>query len=114
MQEFSIQLNDEPGSLAIHCEVIAEAGVNILAIAAVGDEHARVAIVTDDSEGTRGALDAHGASYSECALQTTTLPHQPGSLAAFTRSLAENGINLNSLYVLSYDGENCDVGYTAA
>jgi hypothetical protein len=114
MEEFNVELSNEPGSLAAHCEALAEAGVNILAIAAVGNSHARVAIVTNDSEETRAALDANGATYSVNELHTVSLAHEPGSLAAFTRSLAENAVNLRSLYILSYSDDSCDIGYTTA
>jgi hypothetical protein len=114
MEEFNVELSNEPGSLAANCEALAEAGVNILAIAAVGNSHARVAIVTNDSEATRAALDANGATYSVNELHTVSLAHEPGSLAAFTRSLAENAINLRSLYILAYSVDSCDIGYTTA
>jgi hypothetical protein len=114
MEEFNVELSNEPGSLAEHCEALAEAGVNILAIAAVGNSHARVAIVTDDAEATRAALKSNGAPYTVNEVHTVSLAHEPGSLAAFTRSLAENAINLRSLYILAFSDDSCDVGYTTA
>ncbi len=45
-------------------------------------------------------------------LNTATLRHEPGSLGAFTRGLAENGINLQSIYIMSTDGDDVLVGYS--
>jgi len=70
------------------------------------------AIVTDNAEATAAALDGIGANYRVSTLNTVTLPHSPGSLAEFTRGLANDGVNLRSLYVLSISGDSAEVGYT--
>ena len=70
--------------------------------------------VTDDAEATRAALESNGAPYTVNEVHTVSLAHEPGSLAAFTRSLAENAINLRSLYILAFSDDSCDVGYTTA
>jgi hypothetical protein len=38
--------------------------------------------------------------------------NEPGSLAAFTRSLADDGVNLRSVYVLSTSEDSVVMGYT--
>jgi acetolactate synthase small subunit len=47
-------------------------------------------------------------------LETVVLHHEPGSLGVFTRSLAENGINLQSLYIMKTDGDEVHIGYSTA
>lgn len=112
MKEFRIHLNDSPGALADHCEVIAAAGVNILAVAGVGDAAASAAVLTDNPDATHAALVGIGASFAVADLKTATLEHKPGSLAAFTRGLADSGVNLRSLYVMSVDDGSATIGYT--
>ena len=112
MEEFLIQLEDVPGSLATCCEAIAEAGVNIVTGAGLGSEHAVAAVVTDDDVGTRAALDGVGASYSVSDLQTVLLPDKPGSLASCARSLADAGVNLRSIYLVSSGEDGYLMGYT--
>lgn len=112
MKEFRIFLNDEPGSLADHCDAIAAAGVNILAIAGIGESGASAALLTDNPEATQAALSEMGAKFNESDLKTATLDHKPGALAAFTRGIAESGINLRSLYVMSVTGGQATIGYT--
>jgi hypothetical protein len=45
-------------------------------------------------------------------LHTIELVNEPGSLAAFTRSLADEGVNLRSVYVLSTNEDSVVMGYT--
>jgi hypothetical protein len=112
MDEYLIQLEDVPGSMAACCEAIADAGVNIVSGAGLGSEHAVAALVTDDNDATRAALDGIGANYTVGELHTIKLVNEPGSLAMFTRSLADNGVNLRSVYVLSTSEDSVVMGYT--
>ena len=105
-------MNDEPGALADHCEAIAAADVNILAVVAVGGDTASAAILTDNPDATSRALDGMGASYTVADLKSAKLNHKPGSLAAFTRGMGNSGVNLTSLYVMSIDGDSATIGYT--
>lgn len=112
MKEFRLTMDDAPGSLATHCEAIAAAGVNILAIVAIGDGSASAAILTDNPSATISALDAIGANYTVSNLKSAKLDHKPGALAGFTRGLGNSGVNLRSLYVMSVSGDTATIGYT--
>ncbi len=112
MQEFSIVMNDEPGALATHCEAIAANGANILAIAGVGSDDARIAVITDEEDATRLALDMISADYSTSPVLTRELPHQPGALAEFCREMGDSGTNMRSLYILSMGEDVATIGYT--
>ena len=112
MNEFRINMSDEPGALAEHCEAIASEDVNILAIVAIAGESASAAILTDNADATASALDRMGADYSVSELKSAKLEHKPGSLAAFTRGMGNSGVNLRSLYVMSIDGDSATIGYT--
>ena len=114
MNEFLINLEDKPGAMAECCEVIGEAGINILAGAGIASDSAAVVIVTDDADGTIEALKSIGVTYTMRPLETAVLHHSPGSLGVFTRSLAENGINLQSIFIMKTDGEDVHIGYSTA
>ena len=98
--------------MAACCEAIADAGVNIVSGAGLGSEHAVAGLVTDDNDATRAALNSIGANYTVGELHTIELVNEPGSLAAFTRSLADEGVNLRSVYVLSTSEDRVVMGYT--
>jgi hypothetical protein len=114
MNEFLINLEDKPGAMAECCEAIGDAGINILAGAGIASSNAAVVIVTDNADGTAAVLTEIGVVYSMRRLETVVLHHEPGSLGVFTRSLAENGINLQSLYIMKTDGDEVHIGYSTA
>ena len=114
MNEFLIALEDRPGTLAECCEAIGEAGINIIAGAGIASASAAAALVTDDSAGTAAVLDAIGVSYSTRDLQTVVLQDQPGALGDFTRGLAENAVNLTSLYIMKTDGQGIHIGFSTS
>ncbi len=112
MKEYRISMNDEAGALADHCEAIAAADVNILAVVAIGGDSASAAILTDNPDATSGALDDMGANYTVADLKSIKMDHEPGALASFTRGMASSGVNLKSLYIMSIDGDSATIGYT--
>lgn len=102
MTEFSIRMANRPGMLARLAEVLADAGVNIEALAAFGfDEEGLVHLVVDNALNARRAIREAGLAATEREVLTTTLDNQPGSLAAMARQLANSGVNIEALYLLN-------------
>jgi hypothetical protein len=101
MTEFTIHLPNRPGSLADLAERLAEAAINIEALAAqsLGIESA-VRLIVDDEGATRRLLESADLRFEERRVLTTTLPNRPGSVAAMTRQLAEAGANIDAMYLL--------------
>jgi hypothetical protein len=98
MNAFLIELQDQPGELARLAEAISSKGINIESITgATSGGSGSVAVLTNDEEGTRRALDEAGLSCRELEIVTTTLEHKPGTLAAATRKLADAGINIAAI-----------------
>lgn len=101
MTEFTIHLANRPGQLAGLIAVMAEAGVDIEALAAFGMEDMGVVrMVVGDAAAARRAVEDAGLLAEERRVVTTVLPHRPGALAVLTQSLADAGINIDGLYVL--------------
>jgi len=104
--EISMELADEPGSLATVAEALAEANINIETMCAIGKVAPNVALVTEQIPQTRAVLDKLGVNYTVTELIKVVMPDQPGVLATFSRRIADAGINLNSIYILSkYQGD---------
>jgi hypothetical protein len=101
MTEFIVRLVNRPGMLATLTERLTEAGVHIEAVAAfgLGDEGV-VHLIVPDAATARAVIQESGMSFEERSVLTTTLPHDPGSLAAMARRLADSGINIEALYLL--------------
>ncbi len=112
MMEFTIELTDEPGQLAGVTEAIAAGGANILGAAAIGKARPAVALVVDDEEATKAALDVVDAKYSTNHLLLYTLQHRPGALAEFTRKIADANINLNSFYIMHMEETTAEIAFT--
>ena len=95
MIAFIVDLQDKPGELARVTEAIAQKGINIEGFSgATAGGRGAVIVVTNDEEGTRRALADAGCQVMESELVTASLEHQPGSLAAAARKLADAGINI--------------------
>ena len=104
--EISMELPDAPGSLAMVTEALAEANINIETICAIGGVAPNVALVTEQVPQTKALLDELGIAYTVSELLKMVMPDQPGVLAQFSRRLADAGVNINSIYILSrYRGD---------
>ena len=114
MNEFLLILEDRPGSLADCCEALGEAGINIVGGAGIGTSVAAAVVVTMESEETAVALTSVGVEFTMRPLHTTVLEDIPGALGAFTRSLAENSINLRSIHIMTTDSEGVHIVYSPA
>jgi hypothetical protein len=101
MMEISMELPDVPGSLAKVTEALAEANINIETICAMGRVAPNVALVTKQVPQTKVVLDKLGINYSVSELLKMVMPDEPGVLAQFSRRLADGGVNMNSIYILS-------------
>lgn len=101
MTEFTIHLANRPGQLAGLTKLMADAGVEIEALAAFGMEDIGIVrLVVGDADNARRAIDEAGLVAEQRRVVTTVLSHRPGALAALTQSLAEAGVNIDGLYVL--------------
>ena len=105
MKAFLIELENRPGGLARIAEALGDRGVNITTIAGTtsGDRGA-VALMTNDGPGTTSALQAAGVTAREIEVIGVSLAHQPGTLAAAVRRLANAGINVELLLPTDVEG----------
>lgn len=98
MNAFIIELDNRPGSLADVAAAIAEKGINIAGVAgATSATSAAVAIVTNDEDATRSALEGAGARFREVHLASASLDDRPGVLADVARNLANAGVNIEAI-----------------
>ena len=110
MTEFVVRMDNRPGRLAALTEALAEAGVNIEALAAFGlDGDGVVRLIVDDATAARRTLREAGLSAEEHQVLTAFLPHSPGQLAAVARSLADSDINIEAVYVLNSGADGIEL-----
>ncbi len=109
MTEFTVYLANRVGVLAALTEHLAEAGVNIEALAAFGrDAQGMVRLMVDDEALTRKIFSRDNLEWEEREVVTTILPHAPGAVARMTRGLADAGINIDAMYLLRSSAEGLE------
>jgi hypothetical protein len=100
IKEFTIRLEDRPGTLGKLCQTLAEENVNILAYQQFAHEKGQgsVRLVVDNPDKTRATLDRQRADYRENEVAKVTLHNRPGELARVASRLGEQGINIDYGY----------------
>src|ERR1700694_5656227 len=95
-KEFTIRLEDRPGTLGKLCQALAEQDVNILAYQQFLNEKGKgsVHLVVDNPGKTRATLDRQRNDYTETEVARVTLENRPGELARVASRLGEAGINI--------------------
>ena len=113
MKEFSVTLANQPGQLATLARKLADAGVHIQSLAAIGsDSESLVRLMPDDADATRRVLQATGLHFEERLVLDTFLPDEPGALADVAQRLADAGVNIDSMYLLHSNAEGLHFAVT--
>ena len=99
-KEFTIRLEDRPGTLGKLCQALAEQSVNILAFHSCPLEKGKSAVrlVLDNPAVAKSILDRRKTDYTETEVAKVTLTHRPGELARAAARLGEAGINIDYGY----------------
>ena len=98
-REFSVNLDDRPGSLAQLCRSLGDRNVNILAIQATpGGGKSQVRFVVDNPTTAKTILDRDHKDHTEAQVAQLTLTSRPGELATAAARLGEAKININHVY----------------
>src|SRR5215471_7879734 len=109
--EFTIHVEDRPGTLGTLCRALADRGVNIVAFQAFPGEKGTsfLQLVTDNPSTTKTVLDSQGTNHTQTQVAQIKLPHKPGALAKAAARLGEANININYAYAGLEPGTNAPV-----
>jgi hypothetical protein len=101
MKEFTIHMEDRPGTLGKFCRALADRGVNIIAFQASSEEKGKsiIRLVTDNPTATKTILESGHVKHTEDQIVEAKLPHRVGSLATAAVKLGEAKINVDHAYV---------------
>ena len=104
-KEFTLTLDDRPGTLAKATDAIAKAGINIEGYCAVPsgkDGKGTFRFITSDPASARKAVEAAGFKVQdERDAAVIEVEDRPGVVAQIFRRLAENEINVGPTYSLT-------------
>jgi hypothetical protein len=98
-KEFTLTMDDRPGTLGKICRALSERNVNIIAAQSfpvAGKSTTR--FVFDDPTKARSVLDNERATYTETDVAKVSLAHRPGELARVAQKLGDASININYFY----------------
>lgn len=99
--DLTIELENQPGALALVATAISDAGVNIAAATCVGPgDMAELHILVPHSEPVRRALAITNTAITrEREVVVVQAQDRPGELATVATRVAKAGINLDLIYV---------------
>jgi hypothetical protein len=98
--EFTVILEDRPGTLARLGTVLGDAAVNIEAIHGISrEESALIQFVPNDRSKAARALDAAGIAYRTREVLIVRVLDEPGTLGDVALVMSQAGISIDSVYV---------------
>jgi hypothetical protein len=104
-KQFTISIENRPGTVAEIARTLGSAKVNILALLGTAQgTTGTVELVVEDARRAKKALDGAGLTYKETIAEEHELPNKPGALAECLDKLATKGINLNSICATAAKG----------
>jgi hypothetical protein len=103
MKEITIIASNDVGSLAVVAETLGSVGVNIEAISAYGTSNSAVfrVLTNDVATATKALGKLPQFRVSEAETVVYKMINRPGELGKITRKLANKGVNLESVYIVS-------------
>ena len=105
VEQLNVKLErNEPGNLARITGILAEEGMNILAlsIADGGSGPGILRMIVNDAPHARDALNAQGFSSDIDLVVVVATPDKPGGLAQVLSFIAREGFNIEYLYAFSH------------
>lgn len=116
MKEITIVAKNEVGTLAQVAEALGNVGVNIEAISAYGKNNEAIfRIVTEDINTALKMLGRlPNLQVKESDILILKMINRPGELGKVTRKLANRGISLESLYIVSRASDYTEVALRPA
>jgi hypothetical protein len=106
-REFTVLMDDRPGTLGKTCRALADRNVNILAAHSfpIGGKSV-VRFVFDNPTAAKSVLDSERVPYTESEVLQVKLTHKPGAIAKAASKLGDANININYLYCGLEGGTN--------
>lgn len=98
-REFSIEIDNQAGTLGKVCASLADRGVNVLAFELIPSANkGQVRVVVDNPTTAKTVLDNQKLKYTEKQVAQVNLPHRAGELARVASKLGEANINIDYAY----------------
>ena len=98
-KQFTVTIEDKPGTLGKCFLALAERGVNVLAYQSyVEDGESLARFMADDMDTARAELGSLRMIFEETEVAVIRVAHRPGALGRAAARLGENKINIDYTY----------------
>jgi hypothetical protein len=98
-KEIIVRMANEIGAFDRMMKIIADKGINILAVSAwVEGDQAVIHLVTDNDARVMDTMKTLKCEAREADVLVTKAPHKPGMLHRISERLAQGGIDIHHLY----------------
>ena len=105
IKQYTVFLPNRPGALHSFIDLFAKEGINIVGVSSeIHDDSGLVKIAVDSDKKLSYILTRAGFTTLETTMISVTLPDKPGELIKLTKILAENNINITTIYGTSSGG----------
>lgn len=95
-KEFTVQMEDRPGTLGTLCRALAEQDVNIVGFQSYPSAgKSEVHFVFDDPSAAKTVMDEQRVEYKQSDVAQVRLQNRPGELAYAASLLGETNINID-------------------
>ena len=99
LKQFSIFMPNRPGALAAMTRLFANQGVNLIGIASeISNDSGLVRVAVPEGTDVSGILTQAGFASVETNLLSIELTDKPGELSRITKALADNHVNITTIY----------------
>ncbi|HKD14398.1 MAG TPA: hypothetical protein VKE71_07590 [Candidatus Angelobacter sp.] len=114
-KQFTITIQNQPGSLAAITRPLSAGKVNLVALLATSQgTTATIQLIAENPKKAKRALDDAHIAYQETPAEELSLLNKAGALTQVLDKLAAKGVNLNALYATAAKGgKRATVVYTA-
>ena len=100
--QLSVFLENKPGRLSEPCQILAEAGVNIVTLSLADTEQFGILrLIVRDWELARDVLAASGAVVNITEVVAIEVADHPGGLADLLKVIEQAGVNIEYMYAFT-------------
>jgi hypothetical protein len=111
-RQFVVQLQNEPGSLAVLAEKLAARGIDLRAIGGGGlGDTGHMIFTTADDSATREVLEEAGYTFYEGESILVEVDDRPGGMAKIARELADAGVNIRGHLFIGRWGDRASFAF---
>lgn len=107
VRQYTVFLPNVPGALSRFIELFANEGVNIVGIASeIRDDSGVVRVTVDTDKKISYILTSAGFTTVDTPMISLELSDKPGELLKLSKSLADHGINITTVYGTALGGKS--------